>query len=63
MPDHFEKAMQKYNYYKLNLGKPINLKETKNAATSKLFSVKYCKIHNERLIKGLMIPMETELNN
>ena len=30
---------------------------------SKLFSVKYCEIHKERLIKGLMIPMETELNN
>ena len=55
--------MQKYNLYKLNLGKPINLKETKNAATSKLLSVKYCEIHKEQLIKGLMIPMETELNN
>ena len=31
MPDHFEKAMQKYNYYKLNLGKPINLKENEKS--------------------------------
>ena len=37
--------------------------KTKKAATSKLFSVKYCEIHKEQLIKGLMIPMETELNN
>ena len=34
----------------------------KKAATSKLFSVKYCEIHKEWLIKGLMIPIETELN-
>ena len=42
MPDHFEKAMHKNKYYTLNLAKPINLKETKKAATSKVFGVKYC---------------------
>ena len=61
MSDHFEKAMQKDKQYKLNLGKPQ--RKRKKAAMSKLFNVKYCEIHKERLIKGLMIPKETELNN
>ena len=56
--------MQKYKY-KLNVGIPINLihKKTKKAATSKLVGVKWCEIHKEWLIKLLMIPMGTELNN
>ena len=48
--------MQTYKY-KLNVGILINLihKKPKKAATRKLVSVKWCEIHKEWPINGLMI--------
>ena len=45
--------------YKLNVGILINLihKKPKKAATTKLVGVKWCGIHKEWLINGLMIKM------
>ena len=56
MSVHLRKGMQTYKY-KLNVGILINLihKKPKKAATRKLVGVKWCEIHKEWPINGLMI--------